>query len=100
MIEVVAACPEVVVIAGDAIEVCEHLLVADPAVAVGAFFFGAAVDEVVEDVDVFSDESAGGSDEAVGAIVVIVGGVGCDGDDGFEAVDAGGCGGEREGAVV
>ena len=99
VVEVVAAGPKVVVVAGGAVEFGVHL-VAHVGNAVVAHLGVAAEDEVEEDVDVLAGVAAGGADEAVRAVVVVVRRVGGDGDDRFEALDTGGGGGQREGAVV
>ena len=78
VVEVVAAGPEVVVVAGGAVELGVHL-VAHVGDAVVAHVGVAAEDEVEEDVDVLAGVSAGGAHEAVRAVVVVVRRVGRDG---------------------
>ena len=99
VVEVVATRPEVVVVAGGAVEFGVHLVAHGRDAAV-AHLGVAAEDEVEEDVDVLAGVSAGRPHQPVRAVVVVVRRVRGDGDDRLEALDARGRGGQRQGAVV
>ena len=100
VVEVVAAGPEVVVVAGGAVEARLHEFGADGPVAVVAVLHRAAVDEVVEDVDVLAGVAARRPHQAMRPVVVVVRRVGGHRDDGLEPLHPGGGRGERKGAVV
>ena len=100
LVPVVAPGPELVQVTRDAVHVHAHLLITDIAVTRLPVRRIAAVDEVVEDVDVLAHPAARVANQAVGAVVVVVGRVRCDGDDRLEPLDPGGGCRERERAVV
>lgn len=59
VIEVVASCPEVIVVSCGAVHALCHFGVADGFVVVGSFGFVPAVDEIVEHIDIFAQVSSG-----------------------------------------
>jgi len=96
----VARDPECVVVAGAAIAAFDELAIAIDLVADGAAHRVAAVDEVVQEVDVLSEPSPRVPHQTVGTVVVVIRRVGCDGDDRFEPGNSSrGCG-EGNGPVV
>ena len=100
VVEVVAARPEVVVVPGGAVEARLHEVAAHGLVAVVAALHRAAVDEVVEDVDVLAGIAARRPHQPMRPVVVVVRRVGGHRDDGLEPLHPRGGGGERQGAVV
>ena len=100
LVELVAAGPEVVVVAGGPVLADLHEALADRVDAVLPPRRVAAVDVVEQVVDVLADPAAGVPDHPVRAVVVVVGGVRRDRDDRLEALDAGRRGGDRQRAVV
>lgn len=95
--QVVSSGPKLVVVPGYAVESIGHLFVSDVAVAVIASFRIAAMDVVVEVVNVFAQEAKRVPDQSIRAVIVIGRRIWRYGDDYFEAVDSGGRGGQCQG---
>ncbi len=96
----VAVRPELVVVARHAILARRHLAVAVQAVADRAGLGIAAMDEVVEGVDVLSKVPTRVTHQSMGTVVVVVRRVRSDGHDRLEALDPGGGRRHRNRAVV
>ena len=91
IVQVVASGPERIVVARDAVKPIGHFFVTDIAVAGFAAIRIAAVDVIVQNVNVFADVSAGMPNQTMRAIIMIIRCVGGDRDDGFQSIDTG-CG--------
>ena len=100
IVDVIASGPELVVVAGDPIEAFHHLLISHIAIAVLPSLGLTAIDPVVQNIDVLTDVSPRMPNQTMGTVVVVIRGVGCDGNDHLEPLDTGGRSSERDGAVV
>ena len=92
LIEVISASPKIIVVTMDPVHAFSHGLVADGRIAELSSLRIAAVNEVVEAVNVFPDVASGVSDQAMATIIVVIGSIWGNGYDGFKPLDpSGGC---------
>ena len=100
LIKIIPPRPKLVVVPSHAIVTFGHFLITDVAVAVVTFLRVSTVDEIVKYIDILTHVSTRMPDEAIRSVVMVVGGIGCDRDDGLQPFHSCGRSGKRNRSVI
>ena len=100
LIQIVAPCPKVVVVAGNTVLPVFHLCIAHGFPGIFAFRLIAAVNKVEQNIHIFSQVPAGRANQPVGAVIVVIRSIGRHRNNGFQTFHAGCCSSQRQRSVV